>query len=441
MTFCDEVKIAFIGGKGGNGCISFRREKYIPRGGPDGGNGGDGGSIYLETDENINTLSEFNIYKTFRAKDGKHGKGKKMTGEKGEDLILKVPVGTLIYDENKKTLLADLTKNKERFLVDRGGKGGFGNAHFISPIRQAPKFAELGEPGEKKNLILELKLVADVGIIGLPSVGKSSLISRISNARPKIAPYPFTTLVPNLGVVNLKDFGGDVHESFAVCDLPGLIEGAHTGKGLGIQFLKHVARNRVFVHMLDGYESNLAENYQIIREELKKYDKKLLKLPEIIVINKIDLLNKEEFAVKKQALHKIKILSKKKIFAISCVTGANLKELVFEMWKILAKTKKQKPPIEKIETSYKVFRPHLEKQDKFFEVSLIKRQKPREFKISGKRIEQIVVMTDFSNLQAVNRVYDVLKKMGIQKELMRRGAKEGSKIHIGDKIVIFHELW
>lgn len=438
--FCDETTIHFIAGRGGNGCIAFRREKFIPKGGPNGGNGGHGGSIYLEANTNINTLAEFNTHKVFRAEPGAPGFGQDMAGKEGKDLILPVPVGTMIFDEQKKVMLGDLPNPGDRFPVVRGGRGGFGNAHFKSSTRQTPRFAELGEPGEERKCVLELKLVADVGIIGLPSVGKSTLISRISNARPKIAAYPFTTIVPNLGLVTLQEFGGSVHQSFVACDLPGLIEGAHEGKGLGIQFLKHVARNKVLVHILDIESANPAADYKTIMNELKLFDPSLGKKPQLIVFNKIDTVTDGKAVEKATKALKKAIKTTKKIYEISCITGTGLKELMFAVWKLLEKERAKEianAPVEKPKDEFKIFRPELEDDGHFFRVTLVKKGTKNTFEVKGRRLEQIVVMTDFFNPEGVARVYDVFEKMGIPKELKRAGAKFGDEIRIGKDTLLY----
>lgn len=441
--FCDEVKVTLIAGSGGNGAIAFRREKFVPRGGPNGGEGGRGGAIYFEANENINTLAEFDTYKIFRAKSGEKGGGKDMGGKDAQDLFLQVPVGTMIFDADKKNLIADLTNNKDKFLAAAGGKGGFGNAHFKSSTRQAPRFAELGEPGKEKEYVLELKLVADVGIIGLPSVGKSTLLSRISNARPKIAAYHFTTIIPNLGLVSLKEFGGSIQQNFLACDLPGLIEGAHEGKGLGIQFLKHVARNRVLVHLLDVNSENPAQDYKTIINELKLFDKTLPKKPQIVVFNKMDSVTDAD-AKKIIASFKAAVRNAKNSLKISCVTGDGLKELMWKVWEILEKEKAgelhagRAKKSEKSPEEYKIFKPALEQDPRRFSVKVIKKtQKTSVFEVSGKRLEQIVIMTDFSNPEAVARVYDVCEKMGINKELRRNGAKYGDEIRIKGQTIIY----
>lgn len=442
MQFCDEVKITVIAGKGGNGCKSFRREKYIPRGGPDGGDGGNGGSIFFEVDPNRNTLAEFNVYKNFRAKDGENGKGKKMHGKDAEDITLKVPPGTLIFDKDKKNLLADLKNPGEKLCIAKGGRGGYGNAHFATSTRQAPTFAELGEPGEKKEIVLELKLVADLGVIGLPSVGKSSFIACVSAARPKIADYPFTTITPNLGVCVMSSFGGNAHESFVVCDLPGLIEGAHQGKGLGIEFLKHIMRNRVLLHLLDGASNdNLAKNYKTIVTELKSFDPVLIEKAQFVAINKIDVLNEAERQKRKEEILSVHPEIEKNFFMISCATGEGLQNLITAIFRQLQKIPKQLKKEETDKEKYQVFMPLQEENLKFFELRLIAETDGKKvFEVKGKRIEQIVVMTDFQNPEAVSRVYDVMQKMGIYKELKRLGAKEEDEIKIGEKIVIFRDL-
>lgn len=411
--FCDKTKVRFIAGKGGNGCISFRREKFVPKGGPDGGDGGKGGSCITQADENINTLFDFNTKKLFRARNGENGGGKDMHGKNAEDLILKVPVGTMIFENDK--LVADLSKKGDTYTAVEGGIGGLGNARFKTSVYRAPRFAESGEPGEEKELTLELKLVADVGLVGLPNAGKSTLISHISNAKPKIANYPFTTLIPNLGVVKNK---------FIVADIPGLIEGAHLGKGLGHDFLRHVSRTRVLIHLLDGTLPEIEKNYKKINAELKKYDSSLLKKPQLIAINKIDAVAKEDLEKKKKKF-------KGKAIAISAVTGAGLEKLIYETEKLLAKTKEE--TVEEQMEERKIFRPHI--TQKQFEI----KKKGKSFVLSGKRIEQMAVMTDFENDQGISRLYNYINASGIEKALRKSGAKEGNIIKIGDKEIKFTE--
>ena len=431
MYFCDETEIRVKAGSGGNGCMSFRREKYVDRGGPDGGSGGDGGSIVFEADVNINTLVTYASKKHFAAESGTMGKGKDMTGKCGEDLILKVPVGTLIYDKLEGRLLADLTVHGQRMTVVRGGRGGKGNANFVTSVRQAPDFAELGEPGQELELRLELKLIADVALIGYPNVGKSTLISHISNARPKIADYPFTTLVPNLGVVKVGE------TDFVVADIPGLIEGAHEGKGLGIEFLKHIERTKILVHLLDITHDDLKGEYQKLNQELKLYSPTLAKKPQLLVVNKTD-------ATIPEMLDEAKRLFKAKhpLF-MSAVTGAGVQEFLYKLKdKILALRAKErrKSQIEnrksKIENEPKVFRPHLDIPDmRQYTVA----KEGDEYVVRGKRIEQLAVMTNTRQRGGLMRLFDVLKKIGAYRELHRLGARERDKVRIGKKVIEFRE--
>lgn len=442
-NFCDKTTVTFIAGKGGDGAVSFRREKHIPRGGPDGGDGGNGGDIVLMADESINTLADFNTKKQFKATDGGNGGKKNMTGKTADPLILPVPAGTLIIDPQTQELLADLKKHGKTVTVAKGGKAGLGNTRFKSSIHQAPRFAENGEEGEEKTVLMELQLVADIGIIGVPSAGKSTLISRISNAKPKIADYPFTTLIPNLGVVDMQTFDKSMKESFVVADIPGLIEGAHKGKGLGHTFLRHVSRTEILVHLIDPTRANPSD-YETIKNELEAYDKRLSKKSQTILISKTDAVTQEELndfiiALKK----KYPSLKKKEILSISSVTGEGIKELAFHLFKqvkTLRLQQEQKRKSTKIvpQKDEKVFRPHLEK--KKFEIRFVRtkmeaaeNKKRRIFDVTGKRIEQVVKMTDTTNEEGVERIYHFMKKMGIKKELQSLGAKIGDKIRIAGK--------
>lgn len=319
MKFIDEVKIQIKSGKGGDGCVGFRREKFVPYGGPDGGNGGNGGNVYLEGDENINTLVHFRGRKLYKADDGDNGRGSQMDGKTGEDLIIKVPVGTLILDQETGTLIRDITEHGQRELLAQGGRGGLGNAYFKSSTNQAPRYAQEGDEGESFDVKLELKLIADIALVGLPNAGKSTLISSISAAKPKIADYPFTTLTPNLGVV---DVDGD---SVVVADIPGLIEDAAKGKGLGIQFLKHIERTSALVHLVDcsmllePFEA--IEDYATVRSELLKYKDAVAYKPEIVCLTKIDAMSEEEIARFKAAMEEH---LDKNVLVISSVSGRNL---------------------------------------------------------------------------------------------------------------------
>ena len=427
MHFADEAEIKVKAGKGGHGCVSFRREKFIPKGGPDGGNGGDGGSVIFEADENMNTLVNFVSKKHFAAKNGQLGQSRNKAGKHGEDMVLKVPTGTLIYDKATGSQIADLLGHGQQVIVVKGGLGGKGNANFATSVRQAPDFAELGEPGEERDIKMELKLIADVAIIGYPSVGKSTLISRISNARPKIADYPFTTLIPNLGVVKVGGF------DFVVADIPGLIEGAHKGKGLGVEFLKHIERTKILVHLLDINREGLRGDYNKLNEELKLYSKELAKKPQILVVNKIDTSIPEiEEEVKKE-------FKKEKPLFISAVSGEGIEQFLYKLKDEVIKLRKTVSAGEDHDPHLRkhVFRPHLEIPDaKQFNVE----KTDEGFRISGKRIEQIAVMTDVSKRGAVIRMHDILKKIGAYREMTKLGGKDGDIIRIGEREFKFIEM-
>ncbi len=436
--FCDETKIKVIAGNGGDGCVSFRREKFVPRGGPNGGDGGSGGDMIVKVNPNLNTLSHLNAQKVYRAQKGVNGKGKNMHGANSDARILEVPKGTIIFNEDKSMVLADMDKEEKEIVIVKGGKGGLGNARFVSSTHQAPRFAENGEPGEEKVIIFELKMVADLGIIGLPSAGKSTLISVISNAKPKIAAYHFTTLIPNLGVVNMGKHGGSANDSFVVADIPGLIKGASAGKGLGHQFLKHISRTKLLVHLLDGSLEDPAADYKTINKELKEFDKDLAKREQIVVINKIDLLSEKQI---KEIVTKVKKISKKTtIFTISAVTHEGLQPLLFEISKTLTKIKKsERKEKKKIkQPGIPVLKPHLEKTS--FIIEKVIRKKTRTiFRVEGKRIEQLVVMTSIGNLEGLERIYHFMEKMGIKKSVEAHGAKTGDVIRIKDKDIPYRK--
>jgi GTP-binding protein len=331
--FVDEAKIWVKAGDGGNGCVSFRREKYIPKGGPDGGDGGKGGDVFFLTDQNLDTLMDFAGKHHWQATNGLPGQGNNKTGADGEDLVVKVPPGTLIYDADLDLLLKDLDEVGVKVCVCLGGHGGKGNKQFATSVHQTPRYAEPGKPGQERNLRLELKLIADVGLVGMPNAGKSTLISRCSKARPKIAAYPFTTLEPILGIVELSD-----ERRLVMADLPGLIEGAHKGTGLGFEFLRHIERTRIIVHILDIMPpdgSDPVKNYHRIRKELEQYSESLAKKPEVIVANKIDLDPKGE-PVKKLRKH-----LRHRIYPISAVTGEGVKDLCELLWKKVKQAKSE----------------------------------------------------------------------------------------------------
>lgn len=436
--FCDETNIFIQAGKGGDGSLSFYRAKYTPKGGPDGGDGGRGGDVLFRATRNLNSLIHLHTKKKFHAEKGEGGMPKDMHGKNANDLILDVPVGSQIFDTDQDELLADLKNDGDELIACVGGRGGYGNAHFTSSIRQAPRFAELGEPGETRNVHIELKLVADLGIIGIPSAGKSTFIAAVSAARPKIGNFPFTTLVPNLGVAPLSN-----GRSLVLCDIPGLIEGAHEGKGLGHEFLRHISRNRVLVHLVDSTENDLPKNYHIIREELRKYDSILLEKEEIIVLTKTDLLGNDPELLEMVRKDFADAINKKTsdVFLLSSVSHQGTTEVLEKAFAAAQKEKEEewkKNPPEKTERI--LYQPHLTKNPKSFTVEEIKapqEAEERHFRISGKRIEQIVIMSDMSNEEAVLRVRDIFRKMGVEKELLRKEAKKGDLLFIGKKQIDF----
>lgn len=412
MVFLDEAEVEFVAGRGGSGAVSFHTEKYVPRGGPEGADGGKGGSITLIADRNKRTLYDFKLINKYEAKDGSHGVSNKR-GRDGKSIEVKVPVGTVVSDLHTGEPLIDLNHNGMKFVIAKGGRGGFGNQHYVNSVRQAPNFAEKGEPGERRRVKLELKLLADVALIGLPNAGKSTLISRISAAKPKIADYPFTTIVPNLGVVYFRD------TSFVVADMPGLIEGAYAGVGLGHQFLRHVERSRVLVHVVDAFpvdESVPIANYELIENELKLYSEEIWNRPRIIALNKIDLLPAEDLEKLKEKF----AVYEKPLFAISAVTGIGLEPLLHAM----ADALQASPASEEI-----IITPTLRPVgDMHWEVT------PTEegFKISGKRIETMVAMTDLSNRDALRHLHRRLERMGVIDKLRELGVEEGDSVEIGE---------
>jgi len=326
--FIDHATIRVKAGRGGNGCVSFRREKYVPKGGPDGGSGGDGGNVIIRAERNMTTLMDFRYRRTYHAENGEHGKGANKSGKRGKDVVLKVPCGTMVFDAESRQIIADLVDDGAEVIVARGGKGGRGNAEFATSTNQAPRIAEQGTEGEERTIELELKLLADVGLVGFPNAGKSTLISRISAAKPKIADYPFTTLVPNLGIVRVGE-----GKSFVVADMPGLIEGAHQGKGLGIQFLRHIERTRMIVYLIECIRSDPKRDYKTLVGELQSFKKELAHRPHIVAITKMDLANE---ALRKK-LRNISFGKKVAIYFISAVTGEGVRELTDGIWKSLSK--------------------------------------------------------------------------------------------------------
>ena len=438
--FCDELKINLKAGNGGDGCVSFRREKFVPMGGPNGGDGGRGGNITIQATKDLNTLNHLAHQLKYKGGRGGHGLGKNMTGACAEHLIIKVPRGTIVFDENR-NIIADLKKDGDKIQLVKGGKGGLGNARFKTSTHQAPRFAEIGEPGEEMNVILELKLVADVGIIGFPSAGKSTLISTISNAKPKIAAYHFTTLQPNLGIVDMQRFGGSKEQDFIVADIPGLIEGASEGKGLGLKFLKHISRNKILIHMIDGLEDDVVERYLTINKELANFSSELAKVKQIIVINKSDSIPEKDLEEKVTALKKAS--KSDEIFVISAATRTGLKELMFKTLEELAIAnkeiaRKEEELANSMSKEITVLKPHID--NKKFEITLIEEVDGKnKFHVTGKRLEQIAIMTSITEQEGLERIYHYLSTSGIQKALERKGILPGEKIVVGKKEIPYRK--
>ncbi|HKE36991.1 MAG TPA: GTPase ObgE [Candidatus Baltobacteraceae bacterium] len=414
MQFIDEAKIAVAAGNGGDGIVAWRREKYIPKGGPAGGDGGHGGSVYLEATTELSTLVEFRFRHSFAADSGKHGGTSNKSGRSGEDLVVPVPVGTLVYrsfEGKPEGFVADLARAGERVVVAKGGRGGLGNQHFATSTRQAPRFAEKGEPGERCSVRLELKLLADCGIVGVPNAGKSTLLSVVSAARPKIADYPFTTIEPQLGVVRVSD-----EDSFVMVDVPGLIEGAHEGAGLGDLFLKHVERTRALVHLLDGAKTldEILHDKETIERELGAWNPKLLEKPTLLVLNKLDLPDAQErFEQLREQFPEMR--------GISAATNEGVRELIYAVWQNI-----EHAPMPEIVTPQPA---HIElvPHDAF----RIERAKDGAFEVFGERIERLASMTNFDSDEALARFERALGKMGVEKKLRELGAVEGDTVRIG----------
>ena len=415
--FVDECTVELFAGNGGDGCLAFRREKFVEMGGPFGGNGGHGSNIIFKADEGLNTLIDLRYKRVIKGQKGNNGEGKGKTGANASDIIIKVPVGTVITDMDSNLIIADLTKNNEEVIVASGGRGGRGNIAFATKNNPAPNFAENGEPGEYRKVRVELKLLADVGLVGLPSVGKSTIISKISAAKPKIASYHFTTLVPNLGVVKVRE-----GKSFVVADLPGLIEGASNGEGLGIEFLKHIERTRVIAHVIDisGIEGRDPINdYYTIKKELENYNPSINKRPEIIIANKF------ENELYKENLKKFKQKIKSPIFEVRAITGEGLDKVVNELSNMLDN-------IEKVELyDENRFENHILyqfRETKPFSIT----KEDNTYVIRGKEVEKLFKMTKFNTDDAALRFANKLRKMGIDDELKKMGCQDGDEVRIMD---------
>lgn len=449
--FCDVAKVSLKAGKGGDGAVSFRHEIYINKGGPDGGNGGKGGSIIFKADKDTNTLIDFRYNPILVAENGGNGSGTRSAGRAGKNLIVEVPIGTVVKRDGY--VIADLTRDKEEAVIAKGGDGGFGNAHFKSSVRQTPVIAEVGEPGEEFEAELELKLLADVGLVGLPNAGKSTFLSVVSNAKPEIADYPFTTLTPNLGVATI-----DRHD-FLIADIPGLIEGAAEGKGLGHDFLRHVDRTAVLLHLIDIYNNDVKKAYQIVRRELDKYSD-LKDRPEIIALTKCEGVDEEIIEMQSQAIREIN--QNAYIYSISAVSHQGIDDLLRALWQeiklskskilerqsltidtknIISDQKNQVISLKKT-TSNKENEPQV-KQDELPVISLGREKLKNTWSVSldengvyhvtGEKIEKFARRTDMSNYASINRLRDILKKLGIRAELTNQGATQDSIIEIAGK--------
>ncbi|MBP3951426.1 GTPase ObgE [Bacillus suaedae] len=417
--FVDKVKVYVKGGDGGNGQVSFRREKYVPDGGPAGGDGGRGSSVVFEVEEGLRTLMDFRYQRHFKAPRGEHGRPKNQHGKNADDMIVKVPPGTTVIDDETGQVIADLTKHGQKAVIAKGGRGGRGNTRFATPVNPAPEIAENGEPGQERDIILELKVLADVGLVGFPSVGKSTLLSVVSAAKPKIADYHFTTIVPNLGVVETED-----SRSFVMADLPGLIEGAHEGVGLGHQFLRHIERTRVIVHVIDmsALEGrDPYEDYLLINDELKQYNMRLLERPQIIVANKMDMPGSEENLEE----FKGKLTDDHPVFPISAITRQGVRDLLLTVADKIEQTP-EFPLHEQTEESTRVLYKH-EKDEVPFVIS---RDDDGTFVISGAQIEKLFKMTDVTREESIKRFSRQMRGMGIDDALRERGAKDGDIVRL-----------
>lgn len=417
MNFLDNVSVSVKAGDGGNGKLSFRREKFVSKGGPDGGDGGNGGNVVFVASRNQDTLIQFRFKKEIEAEAGKPGGASNMHGRSAKHAVVELPVGTIVTNAEG-VVIADLVADGQEAIIARGGKGGFGNAHFVSSRRQAPNFAEKGEPGDELELRLELKMIADVGLVGLPNAGKSTLLSRISNARPEIADYPFTTLKPNLGMVKIDD-----ETTVLFADIPGLIEGAADGKGLGHAFLKHVERTAVIVHLIDSYNDDVVVAYKTIRTELKAYAAELAERPEIIALTKIEGLDDEIVADLSKQLQKA-AGKNAKVMAISSAAGTGLKELLFAIKKPVMDARTKIVEEEAVSSV-----PILKLDDTAAQWRITKEN--GVFLITGHKIEKFGHRTDYDNEEAVQRLRDIMRKMGIMHKLQREGLEPGDTIRIG----------
>lgn len=416
--FTDQVVIHIKSGKGGDGMVHFRREKFIPMGGPDGGDGGKGGDVIFEVKSTLNTLSSFRQNQKFKAEEGVKGGPSQMSGRYGKDLIIYVPPGTAIYDISDgetPSLLGDLTKPGQKLTVLKGGRGGRGNQHFATSRNQAPRTAEKGEPAEEKRIKLELKLIADIGLIGVPNAGKSTLLSVLTNARPKIAAYPFTTLEPNLGVANIDD-----DTTVVLADIPGLIEGASHGAGLGHDFLRHIQRTRVLIHLLDGLSEDPVADYSQINSELSLFDPNLAKKPQIVALNKIDQPDvQERLADIQKRFGKLKV----ELMTISALARTNTRELLIKAYQKLADA----PPLDEIEAPMPVYKPKEDPRE-----FVVTREGTNEWRVSGTAIERAAKMTYWEHDGSLRRFQKIMETLGVDQALRQAGVQEGDTVAIGE---------
>jgi len=430
--FIDRVIIYVKGGKGGDGSASFRHEKYVPKGGPDGGDGGDGGFIFLRANPELSTLLTVSEKKKYIAQNGENGKGAKKHGKNGEDIVIDVPVGTVVKDLETDEIIADLDKPGMIVCVARGGRGGRGNVHFKSPTMRAPKIAERGSEGEERKLILELKLLADVALVGYPNVGKSSFISKVSNAKPKIASYPFTTLIPNLGVVEVEN------TQFVIADVPGLIKGAHEGAGLGNIFLRHVERCSVIAHVIDisGMEGrDPVKDYYDIRKELEFFSEDLAKKEEIIIANKIDLLDEKEL---EERVEKLRKTTGKEVFPTSTLTGQGLKEVIYKLYEIVKKSKKLVETSEIINERIKRPKPVWKKLPERFMIEIV-RDEDGDYVVSGTYVEEWAKRLNLNQKDGFRKFMELLNKNGLEEKLRKAGVKDGDTVWVAGRAFEYKE--
>lgn len=418
--FVDTAKVFIAAGKGGNGNVSFRHEIYVDKGGPDGGDGGKGGDVVFEASENVNTLVDFRFKPELKATPGQNGSKQNMRGRSGDDLIVKVPMGTLVKRDGE--IIADLTKNGQRIVIAKGGDGGFGNAHFKSSVRQTPRMAEMGEPGDVFEAQLELKLLADVGLVGFPNAGKSTFLSVVSNARPEIADYAFTTLSPNLGVADIDD------GSLLIADIPGLIEGASEGKGLGDAFLRHVERTAVLLHLVDVYSDDIAASYLTIRSELQKYSPELATRPEVIALTKCEGFDDDIIQMQMDAVRAV-AGKRAQLFAISSAAHQGTTEVLRALRAKVQAERQLEAEIDEVDDDTVVIGLT---DTQVAEAWTVEKDEAGVLIVRGDKIEKFARRTNFDNFEGVNRLRDIMKKMGITHELTRKGAVGDSIIRIGD---------